>query len=237
MLSPRIALAAAVISSMPPPCATTFSNGSIDAGATPLAFAAVRTASGRVHMPAASAHFLVTSSESRPCSAASERVALSVGASRLVPASGRETVAPTMKAWSRGSMLDEMKVAASASVRAMMRVGVPRMSACSRAALSRSACSCVGTSTLPPMWPHFLVPGDWSSKWIPAAPASTNILVSFMTAVRPPWPVSPSATMGVIMSGTCGLADSRHSSSHSLRSWCCIARKSWSHLLGTVSIG
>ena len=45
--------------------------------------------------------------------------------------------------------------------------------------------------------PHFLVPGAWSSKWMPAAPASMNILVSFMTAVRPPWPVSPSATIGV----------------------------------------
>ena len=32
--------------------------------------------------------------------------------------------------------------------------------------LIRSVCR-----TLPPMWPHFLVPGAWSSKWMPAAPA------------------------------------------------------------------
>ena len=38
--------------------------------------------------------------------------------------------------------------------------------------------------------------GAWSSKWMPAAPASIIILVSFITAVRPPCPVSPSATIG-----------------------------------------
>jgi hypothetical protein len=30
----------------------------------------------------------------------------------------------------------------------------------------------VGTSTLPPRWPHFFSEASWSSKWIPAAPAS-----------------------------------------------------------------
>jgi hypothetical protein len=32
--------------------------------------------------------------------------------------------------------------------------------------------SCVGTSTLPPMWPHFFTLASWSSKCTPAAPAS-----------------------------------------------------------------
>jgi hypothetical protein len=35
------------------------------------------------------------------------------------------------------------------------------------------------------MCPHFLVPGFWSSKWMPAAPRSMNSLVSFITAVVP----------------------------------------------------
>ena len=39
---------------------------------------------------------------------------------------------------------------------------------------------------MPPMWPHFLAPWRWSSKWIPAAPASTMAFVSLITAVIPP---------------------------------------------------
>ena len=46
------------------------------------------------------------------------------------------------------------------SVRAMMSVDEPMTSHWRRAALRRSACSRIGTRTLPPMWPHFLVPGD-----------------------------------------------------------------------------
>ena len=46
------------------------------------------------------------------------------------------------------------------SVRAMMRVDEPMTSHWRRAALRRSACSRIGTKTLPPMWPHFFVPGD-----------------------------------------------------------------------------
>lgn len=70
------------------------------------------------------------------------------------------------------------------------------MSACARMATRRLMCSLIGTSTLPAMCPHFLVPGAWSSMWIPAAPFSTKSLASFMTAERPPWPVSASAIMG-----------------------------------------
>lgn len=35
------------------------------------------------------------------------------------------------------------------------------------------------------MCPHFLVPAAWSSMCTPAAPASTIILVNFITAVKP----------------------------------------------------
>lgn len=90
-------------------------------------------------------------------------------------------VEPRMKAWSRGSMVVVMSVAASASVRAMARRSepgdgqampsegvtekghVPIMSACARMATRRLMCSLMGTSTLPAMCPHFLVPGAWSS--------------------------------------------------------------------------
>mmetsp|Transcript_11096 Transcript_11096/g.25583 ORF Transcript_11096/g.25583 Transcript_11096/m.25583 type:complete len:214 (-) Transcript_11096:513-1154(-) len=130
------------------------------------------------------------------------------------------TVAPRMNAWSRSSTLEERNVAASASVRATISVDVPITSACSRAATRRSQCSCAGTRTLPPMCPHFLVPGAWSSKWIPAAPASIIIFVNFITAVRPPCPVSPSATMGVRKSGrgSSSVPDAT-AACHALRSW------------------
>ena len=48
----------------------------------------------------------------------------------------------------------------------------------------------------PAMCPHFFVPGAWSSIWIPAAPFSMKSLVSFITAVKPPCPVSASAMIG-----------------------------------------
>ena len=41
-----------------------------------------------------------------------------------------------------------------------MIVGTPMQSAASRAAISLSTASRVGTSTLPPMWPHFLTDGE-----------------------------------------------------------------------------
>ena len=36
----------------------------------------------------------------------------------------------------------------------------------------------VGTSTLPPKWPHFFSEASWSSKWTPAAPASIMAFIS-----------------------------------------------------------
>lgn len=66
---------------------------------------------------------------------------------------------------SLSSMSDVMRSAASASVRATRTVGVPITSAASRAADSFATASRVGTSTLPPMWPHFFTDASWSSKW------------------------------------------------------------------------
>ena len=62
-----------------------------------------------------------------------DRVRVRVRAASTVSVCERpltSTVAPRMKAWSRLSMFEVRKVEASASVRAMMRVEVPRISAC-----------------------------------------------------------------------------------------------------------
>ena len=42
-----------------------------------------------------------------------------------------------------------------------------------------------------------LAPGFWSSMWMPAAPFSMDFSPSFIVAVKPPWPVSASATIGL----------------------------------------
>mmetsp|Transcript_9999 Transcript_9999/g.33960 ORF Transcript_9999/g.33960 Transcript_9999/m.33960 type:complete len:235 (-) Transcript_9999:486-1190(-) len=209
--------------------------------ASPRAAMASRTASGKVLSLAASIQPLESASMSallRPAARAARSTPLSVSLlSKGVPERGWGLVAPRMKGWSRGSMLDARRLAASASVRATTRVEVPIMSHWSRAATRRSACSCAGTSTLPPMWPHFLVPWAWSSKCTPAAPRSTNIFMSFIVAVMPPWPVSPSATIGVRKSGRSSGVPLRTAASQVRRSWCWRARKSWSTLFGTVSLG
>ncbi len=86
--------------------------------------------------------------------------------------------------------------AASASVRAITSVGTPMQSAASRAAISLSTASRDGTSTLPPMWPHFLTDASWSSKCTPAAPASIIDFMSSNAFSTPPKPASASATIG-----------------------------------------
>ena len=86
--------------------------------------------------------------------------------------------------------------AASASVRAITSVGTPITSAASRAAISLATASRVGTSTLPPMWPHFLTEASWSSKCTPAAPASIIAFISSNAFSTPPKPASASATIG-----------------------------------------
>jgi len=69
-------------------------------------------------------------------------------------------------------------LAASASVRARTIVGTPSTSAARRAATSFWIASWVGTSTLPPMWPHFFTAASWSSKCTPAAPATIMFFIS-----------------------------------------------------------
>ena len=54
----------------------------------------------------------------------------------------------------------------------------------------------VGTSTLPPRWPHFFSEASWSSKCTPAAPASIIAFISSKAFSGPPKPASASATIG-----------------------------------------
>ena len=63
----------------------------------------------------------------------------------------------------------------------------------------RTNCA-VGTSTLPPRWPHFFSDESWSSKWTPAAPASMNAFISSKALSGPPKPASASATIGASQS-------------------------------------
>ena len=90
--------------------------------------------------------------------------------------------------------------AALASVRASRIVGTPITSAASRAAVRFLTAVCVGTSTLPPMWPHFLAEDNWSSKCTPAAPASISCFISSKAFSTPPKPASASATIGLSQS-------------------------------------
>ena len=60
-------------------------------------------------------------------------------------------VLPRMKAWSRWSIVDVIRVAASESVRATQMRSVPMISACARMATRRLMCSLIGTSTFPAM--------------------------------------------------------------------------------------
>ena len=83
-----------------------------------------------------------------------------------------------------------------ASVRPMISVGTSSTSAASRAATSLATASWVGTSTLPPMWPHFFDEESWSSKWTAAAPASIMAFISSKALSTPPKPASASATIG-----------------------------------------
>ena len=101
-----------------------------------------------------------------------------------------------MKGLSLSSMSLVSRSAASASVRATSRVGTPITSAARRAAFSFSTASRVGTSTLPPMWPHFFTEASWSSKCTPAAPASIIAFISSKALSTPPKPASASATIG-----------------------------------------
>ena len=105
-----------------------------------------------------------------------------------------------MNGVSLSSMSEVSRSAASASVRATSRVGTPATSAASRAAFNLSTASRVGTSTLPPMWPHFFTAASWSSKCTPAAPASIIAFISSNAFSTPPKPASASATIGTSQS-------------------------------------
>ena len=61
----------------------------------------------------------------------------------------------------------------------------------------------VGTSTLPPMCPHFLYDDNWSSNCTAAAPASIMDFISSKALSTPPKPASASATMGAYHCGIC----------------------------------
>ena len=103
---------------------------------------------------------------------------------------------PVRKAWSRSSTSLVISVALSASVRATSTVGTSQTSAARRAATSVRMNWLVGTSTLPPRWPHFFSEASWSSKWTPAAPASIIDRISSKALSGPPKPASASATIG-----------------------------------------
>ena len=70
-------------------------------------------------------------------------------------------------------------LAASASVRATSRVGTPQTSAASRADTSLATASWVGTSTLPPMWPHFFGRGELVFEMNPGGPGLDHLLHQF----------------------------------------------------------
>lgn len=89
-----------------------------------------------------------------------------------------------------------ISLALLASVRAITSVGTPSTSAARRAEASFCSNSRMGTSTLPPMWPHFLAEESWSSKWTPAAPARIIDFMSSWALSGPPNPASASATIG-----------------------------------------
>ena len=84
---------------------------------------------------------------------------------------------PVRNSWSRSSASEISMSAASASVRATISVGTPQTSAASRAATRLRIAHEVGSSTLPPMCPHFFSDASWSSRCTPAAPASIIALV------------------------------------------------------------
>ena len=85
---------------------------------------------------------------------------------------------PLMKGRSRSSTSEVRSCALSASVRQSSTVGTPSTSAARRAAFRVRMCWEIGTSTLPPRWPHFFSEASWSSKWTPAAPASIIARIS-----------------------------------------------------------
>jgi hypothetical protein len=105
---------------------------------------------------------------------------------------------PEMNRRSRSSTSLVSSCAECASVRHSSTVCTPSVSAASRAAFSVRMCCCIGTSTLPPRWPHFFSDASWSSKCTPAAPAAIIAFISSNAFNAPPKPASASAMIGAI---------------------------------------
>jgi hypothetical protein len=82
-------------------------------------------------------------------------MAVSTPPRRWKKPSGVRPRSRSMKGSSAGSASDMMRFAEWASVRAIRMVGTPMTSAASRAELRVRTKVLVGTSTLPPRWPHF----------------------------------------------------------------------------------
>ena len=95
---------------------------------------------------------------------------------------------PDRNGRSRSSTSVVSSCALSASVRHNSTVGTPSTSDASRAAFRVRMCWLIGTSTLPPRWPHFFSLASWSSKCTPAAPAAIIVahqLVGVQRAAEP----------------------------------------------------
>ena len=105
---------------------------------------------------------------------------------------------PEMNRRSRSSTSLVSSCAECASVRHSSTVATPSMSAARRAAFSVRMCCDIGTSTLPPRWPHFFSDASWSSKCTPAAPAAIIAFISSNAFSAPPNPASASAMIGAI---------------------------------------
>ena len=113
--------------------------------------------------------------------------------------------------------------------------------------MSFSTASRVGTSTLPPMWPHFFTAASWSSKCTPAAPASIIAFISSNALSTPPNPASASATIGAkivdvalafhvldLVGARQGVVDPAHDQRHRIDR---IERLVRIHLAGDVRVG
>ena len=83
-----------------------------------------------------------------------------------------------MKGWSRSSMSVVSSCAPSASVRATQQRRDAHHIGRQPGRVQRADERPIGTSTLPPRWPHFFSEASWSSKWTPAAPASIIDFIS-----------------------------------------------------------
>jgi hypothetical protein len=103
---------------------------------------------------------------------------------------------PVQNGLSRSSMSEVSSLALSASVRATSTVGTSHDVGREARRDQRADELLVGTSTLPPRWPHFFSLASWSSKCTPAAPASIMAFISSKALSGPPKPASASATIG-----------------------------------------